>query len=170
MTTMTKSKQKSKRPSPAKRALTARVDELSKQIDAKRIELEKLQKAGKIEQTELPKEALYRLERQRWCVANPFLTYWHSSRAIGGYPSKVQFCGPDAFPWRVRQYCHPEYRSEELQITFRQAQVAYGASLGLPNIEIAGALKLKVQTVKAIVGSLYRKIGIAEGESNARAA
>jgi DNA-binding CsgD family transcriptional regulator len=154
MTAMTR-----RRPSPARRAITSRLAE----IDTKRIELEKLQKAGEMGQAELLKEELDRLEGERWRVACPFLAYFHNWQ---GSPSQFKFYGPGAFQWNIFQHCQPEYRSEELQITFRQAQVAYGASLGLTNTQIAGVLEIKEQTVKTTVSSLYRKIGMAEGEGD----
>ena len=66
---------KSKRPSPARRAIAVEAAKLSEQIDATRSELEKLQKAGKIKQAELRKEELDRLEEQFWRVQSPFLAH-----------------------------------------------------------------------------------------------
>src|ERR1700676_3287334 len=105
---------KSKRPSPARKAIAVEAAKLSEQIDATRSELEKLQKAGKIKQAELRKEELDRFEEKFWRVQSPFLAHWPNWH---GSPSDFKFYGPDAFPGRIFQYCQPEYRSDELQIT-----------------------------------------------------
>jgi Bacterial regulatory proteins, luxR family len=145
---------KMKRPSPVKRAIVARLAELSKQLDDKRIELEKLEKAGKVKQAEATRKELHNLERQHTKVSSPFLVYWIAHPSLG------------AFPWRILQYCSPEIRYEKLEITFREAQIAYGVSLGPSNAEIADVLVVEEQTVGTAVSAIYRKIGMEAGEGN----
>jgi hypothetical protein len=71
------------------------------------------------------------------------------------YPFDGRWAGKKQIPKSILMNFAPEARGPNLELSYRQSQIAYGISIGFSIKEIAAEFKIKRRTVKAHIKTIY---------------